>query len=159
MGLWSTLLWQGSGSNITLGELQEALSTYVPAVNITPGFVGPAAVGSVTTGNLEATQNSLYTVTFPVVDQNGNPINLSGVTGLTMVFADPNNPAEPVFSATIGRTHGSVSVGGTNNNMLTLSLDATLTATIANLNWILGNEATKQIYANGTLRITAFPSW
>ena len=73
-----------------------------PIINITPAFPGPATVGNVATGNFLAVQNSLFSVTFPVIDSSGNPINLSGITGLELVFADPNSNNAAVITATIG---------------------------------------------------------
>ena len=110
----------------TAAALAEASSA---AINITPGFVGPAAMGSATSGNFEARQNTLFTVTFPVIDQTGQPIDLSGSGQLAMVFSDPNNTSQSIFTATLGGAHANLSVGGTGHDMLTLSVDATLTAT------------------------------
>ena len=148
-------------------DLAASQPNYAPAkasdvkfvANITPGFVGPASQGNVNAGAFKCYANSRFSVTFPVLDSSGNPINLTSYSGLRAAFADPNSLGQTAFAATVGGTHASVTAGGTNGNMVTLTLDATITATARNLEWILGDEATKQVFTQGTLNTQPFPAW
>ena len=139
--MYHTSLGAGGGSEVV--------------VNVLPGYVG-ATSGVVTTALPHAWQNSLYSVTFPVIDGEGNPVTLTGLP-LVMDFWQPQNPETVVIvAATIGAAHGTITVA--DGNQLTVTLDATATAIAGLYNWLLresGNVAPP--FCNGKLTIAAAP--
>ena len=145
----------------TIGAWTYSANPASPVFNVLPGNV-VAASGQVKTSLTPAWQNSYYSTTFPVIDASGSPIDLSGVS-LEMSFWDPNDrtnpPATTCVAKTSGTPHATIAVGGTNNNMVTLTLDTTVTAATANWQWLLrpaANNATP--YTSGKLSILAAPA-
>jgi hypothetical protein len=134
-----------------------SISAATVVINVTPGFVGPVSAGNVATGAWEAFQHSAFYVTFALLDSEGDPIDVHS-TGMTMTFFDPNSPQTILFSATTGGTSGIITVGGTDNNSVTVSLAATLLANAGHLAWILRRTSDSlPLCEPGTLRIKYCP--
>ena len=126
-------------------------------VNVLPGNV-VAASGRVIATLPPASQYCVYETTFPVIDQSGNPINLTGIP-LTLEFWDPNMPTViALTAATAGTTLATIVVGGTNHNQITLTITAA--ANTKKANWtgrLRPTDNSQAPYLTVNLPITAGP--
>jgi hypothetical protein len=125
-------------------------------VNVTPGYVGPASMGAVTTGNWEAWQNSAFSITFPLLDSAGDPITVTG-QDLTCTFYDANDPETIVISAATDGDDALITIGGTDGNTITIVLAATLLTMVGTLAWVLRMTDDSMPLADGNLRIKSAP--
>jgi hypothetical protein len=129
-----------------------------PIINVLPGYVS-VQNNTVTTALPTAWQNSAYSVTFPVLDGSGNPIDLSGVA-LKADFWLPNASDVVSFSAaTSGDSEGTITIGGTNHNMVTMTLNMTGTTASGTFTGLLRNTAdTIPPYTSMSLTVNPAPA-
>jgi hypothetical protein len=141
----------------TAKALQAITAGGTTVVNVLPGNVVSANGRTITTLP-PASEHCFYQTTFPIIDQSGNPINLTGVA-LTMEFWDPNTPNTiALTAATTGTTDATISVGGTSHNQITLTIQPAATANKADWTWRLRPTAnTSAPYTSGKLSILAGP--
>jgi hypothetical protein len=149
--LTSTLTLAGSIGKYLLGIGD-------PIINVLPGYVS-VQNNTVTTALPTAWQNSAYSVTFPVLDGSGNPIDLSGVA-LKADFWLPNASDVVSFSAaTSGDSEGTITIGGTNHNMVTMTLNMTGTTASGTFTGLLRNTAdTIPPYTSMSLTVNPAPA-
>lgn len=126
-----------------------------PIINVLPAVIPPAGTTAYAGRLPDAYQFSAYTATLPVYSANGAALNLAGQS-LAISFTDPNAPTRTVFQAKTA--DGTLSIGGADNNQLTISLPATVFTSAKRYNWILRNTTTKATYAQGKLTVNAAAS-
>lgn len=124
------------------------------SVTVLPGYVS-ATGGTPTTTLPPAFQHRYYQTTFPVLDANGNPINLTGVD-LTIDFYLTNTPDVATMKATTtGSPNGTIVISG---NQCTVTLPGSLLTTVGTFNLILSPTADNaNAYTSGTLTVNAAP--
>ena len=148
----------GAAWSVPVASTQQEVLASRATVNVYPGVTTPST-NTPACVLLPAFQNSEYSGTFPVLDSSGNPVDLSGIA-LTMDFwlqSDTGNPpAKAISAATTGTPNASLSIGGTSNNMVTVTMNAAATATHGGFNWLLRATAnTTPPYIYGSLIIRA----
>lgn len=102
---------------------------------------------------LETWQLSADTLLITVLDEDGNAVDITGLT-LRFVAHDANDPATGEFQV----ADGSISKGGANKNEATVSVTPTETAnSMTNGHWelwnITGGEDVAEVIANGSIII------
>ncbi len=131
---------------------------YAPATAGSDVVVLPVAAtvstGEVTGSSLVAYQNQDITYSFGIVDANEDAVNLSGKT-LAFYASMPATQNTPTI--TRGTGGNGITISGTSNSTVNVSLIDTHTANLASFTYGLWNITDDMPLARGTLEILAIP--
>lgn len=103
---------------------------------------------------LSTPQNSAPTFTFACVDQNGDPIDLTGDTVRFVAFTNTILPAAQFKRETGGN---GIVLGGTGNNEAAVTLTTGNTTTAQSLQFALWNVTASALLAEGVLDVQPMP--
>lgn len=127
---------------IDVGMLVGADVTFTPyTATVSGGIVSDS-------GKLTAYQHRRFgPFIITVVDEDGDPVNLSAAT-LVFVATDPDGDGtEALFTVT--QASGDITVGGASNNVITIEQDDTNTGTALDFIWTITNTVTDAVVARG----------
>ncbi len=110
--------------------------------------------GRVSSNYLTAYQFAKIEATFSVVDSDDDPVDLSGVT-LALTAWEKDTPATVVITLRSDGGSPELSVGGADDNQVTIDGSATHTAEAKQYDWELWDLDNERIVAVGTLTVEA----
>jgi hypothetical protein len=89
-----------------------------------------------------------------IVDTNGDPISQAGDTIVFQAF-DAADPTKQLWAHT--STSGDITIGGGDNNQITLAADDTNTGTAGGFRYAIRNTTDDSVIAQGVLTIVSVP--
>jgi hypothetical protein len=124
------------------------MDTATNSASILP-IASTVSAGAVSEQEVTQYVNTAGTLTIGVVDADGDPIDVSGVTSWRFVAYSDDENRDTVYTI----TEDNITVGGANDNQVAVTYDETDTATEGTFRWNLRDEDTPRLLGHGALNI------
>jgi len=121
-------------------------------VNILPLAGDPSASGRLAALTITAYQHTKINATISITDSDGDPVDLSAKS-LALIAWHKDTPATTVLTMLSEGVGAELSVGGDDNNQVTIAGGVAHTATAQHLDWRLYNLTDVTAVATGVLKI------
>lgn len=155
----STAVWDRPQTSHTAdGSFGSYLDTRVSGISsgsstsVLPWAVRLFRDGSASTANLTAYQNANLSVSLDLVDADNQPVNLSGVDLLFVVWQQ-DSPTTSIVTLKNYDGQTDITVSGDDNNRVTIFGGAAQLTTVGRLVWCLRNKTSETVVADGTLNV------